>query len=76
MSDGVEKGRWMGPQAEYGGGIARKVGRGFPYFYITFPKKQKCLIIPDLFSIINLIKRKTEIKLNKFFIIIKSRRNL
>lgn len=30
LSDGVEKGRWMGPLTEYGGGLARKVCRGFP----------------------------------------------
>lgn len=52
VSDGVEKGRWMGPQAKYGGRMARKVCRGFPYFYITLTKQQKCLVIPDLFCII------------------------
>lgn len=50
MSNGVEKGRWMGPQNEYGGVWHAKFAVGFPYFYITFTKKQKCLIIPDLFS--------------------------
>lgn len=48
----LKKGGGWGCRLSMEGGWHAKFAGGFPYFYITFTKKKKCLVIPDLFSII------------------------